>query len=69
MPAQATVNSKLAVYVESPILAAFISFAVGTIALFVYISLTGISLGNLASSKMRCLSCGLVDFWAHFSCR
>ena len=50
MPTQATVNSKLAGYVESPISAAFISFAVGTIALFVYILLTGIPLSNLATS-------------------
>jgi transporter family-2 protein len=51
MPTQAVVNSRLANSVESPILAAFISFAVGTIALFIYILLTGIPLGNLAASK------------------
>lgn len=51
MPTQATVNSKLAGYVESPISAAFISFAVGTVALFVYMLLTGVPLGSLASSK------------------
>ncbi len=51
MPTQATVNSKLADSVQSPILAAFISFAVGTIALFVYILATGIPLSNLASAK------------------
>lgn len=50
MPTQATVNSKLAESVQSPILAAFISFAVGTIALFIYILLTGVPLNNLASS-------------------
>ncbi len=51
MPTQATVNSKLAESVNSPILAAFISFAVGTVALFVYILLTGIPLNNLTSAK------------------
>ena len=50
MPTQATVNSKLAESVGSPILAAFISFAVGTVALFVYILLTGVPLNNLAGS-------------------
>jgi bacterial/archaeal transporter family-2 protein len=51
MPTQATVNSKLAESVSSPILAAFISFAVGTVVLFVYILLTGVPLSNLADSK------------------
>ena len=52
MPTQAIVNSRLAESVNhNPILAAFISFAVGTIALFLYILLTGISLSNLASAK------------------
>lgn len=50
MPTQAVVNSRLANSVDSPILAAFISFAVGTIALFVYILLTGVPLNNLAAS-------------------
>lgn len=51
MPTQATVNSKLAGSVDNPIIAAFISFAVGTIALFVYMLLTGVPLGNLAAAK------------------
>lgn len=51
MPTQATVNSKLAFSIGNPILAAFISFTVGTIALFVYILLTGVPLSNLASAK------------------
>lgn len=50
MPTQAVVNGKLATTVDSPILAAFISFAVGTVALFVYILLTGIPLSQLAQS-------------------
>lgn len=51
MPTQAVVNSKLATSIDSPILAAFVSFAVGTLALFVYILLTGVSLNNLSSPK------------------
>lgn len=52
MPTQATVNSRLAESVNhNPILAAFISFAVGTIALFLYILLTGIPLSDLAAAK------------------
>ena len=51
MPTQAMVNSRLADSVGSPILAAFISFAVGTAALFLYILLTGVPLSNLATAK------------------
>jgi transporter family-2 protein len=51
MPTQAAINSRLAESVQSPVLAAFISFAVGTVALFVYILLAGVPLGNLATSK------------------
>ena len=51
MPTQAAINNKLAGHVGSPILSAFISFVVGTIALFFYILATGIPLGNLLSAK------------------
>lgn len=51
MPTQATINSKLADSIDSPLLAAFFSFAVGTVALFIYILLTGVPLGNLANAK------------------
>jgi len=51
MPTQAAINSKLADEVNGPILAAFISFAVGTLALLVYILVTGIPLSNLAQLK------------------
>ena len=50
MPTQAAINNKLAGYVESPILAAFISFAIGTLALFIYMIATGVPLGNLANA-------------------
>jgi transporter family-2 protein len=52
MPTQATVNSRLAESVNhNPVLAAFISFAIGTVALFIYIVLTGIPLNHLAAAK------------------
>ncbi len=51
MPTQAAVNNKLAGHVDSPILAAFVSFAVGTLALFLYVLATGVPLGNLTAAK------------------
>ncbi len=51
MPTQASINNNLAGVVKSPILAAFVSFVIGTLALFVYILATGIPLNNLASIK------------------
>ncbi len=55
MPTQAAINNKLSSFVESPVLAAFVSFVVGTAALFVYILFAGIPLGNLASLKQASL--------------
>ncbi|MBS1947025.1 MAG: DMT family transporter [Bacteroidetes bacterium] len=37
LPTQAAINTKLAKAIGSPVYAAFVSFAVGTIALFVYL--------------------------------
>ncbi len=51
MPTQAAINSKFADAVDSPVLAAFVSFFIGTIALFLYILATGIPLSNLADAK------------------
>lgn len=51
MPTQAAINNKLASNVESPILAAFVSFLVGTVALFLYTVASGTPLGNLAGAK------------------
>lgn len=51
MPTQAAINNKLALSVESPVLSAFISFVVGTIALFLYILATGVPLGNIFAAK------------------
>jgi len=51
MPTQAATNNKMAAIVDSPLLAAFISFLIGTIALFVYVVASGTPLGNLISAK------------------
>lgn len=51
MPTQAAVNSKLATYVQSPVMAAFISFAVGTVALLAYLLASGFPLSNIAAAK------------------
>ena len=51
MPTQAATNNKMADVVGNPILAAFISFFVGTIALFVYVLVSGVPIGNFWSAK------------------
>ena len=51
MPTQAGTNNKMAGVVGSPILAAFISFFVGTIALFAYALLSGETLSSIAEAK------------------
>ena len=51
MPTQAAINNRLAAYVLSPISAAFISFLVGTIALFIYLVATGTPLVSLLNVK------------------
>lgn len=51
MPTQAATNNKMAMVVDSPVLSAFISFAVGTVALLVYLLMTGVPLGNLSAAK------------------
>ena len=51
MPTQAAINNKLAVAVDSPITAAFISLFVGTVALFVYVVASGTPLGSITSAK------------------
>ncbi len=49
LPLQAIINSRLSRTVSGPVMAAFISFAVGTIALFTYLLLTRqLSFGQLA---------------------
>ena len=51
MPTQAATNNKMAAFVDSPVLAAFISFFVGTIALLAYLLLTGIPLANITGVR------------------
>ena len=51
MPTQAAINHKLALYVQHPVLSAFISFGVGTVALLGYILLTGIPISQLTLAK------------------
>jgi bacterial/archaeal transporter family-2 protein len=51
MPTQAATNNKMAMVVGSPILSAFISFFVGTVALLVYVLVSGESIGSLMSAK------------------
>jgi transporter family-2 protein len=51
MPTQGAINNKLALFVQSPVLAAFISFGVGTIALFFYLLLAGTPFSQLLLAK------------------
>ena len=51
MPTQAATNNKMAAFVDSPVLAAFVSFVVGTVALLAYVILSGIPLVNLTGVK------------------
>lgn len=51
MPMQAAINHKLSATVQHPVSAAFISFAVGTVALFVYMIGASIPLQNLALAR------------------
>lgn len=51
MPTQAATNNKMSLVTESPILAAFLSFAVGTVALFVCVIASGTSMTNVAAIK------------------
>jgi bacterial/archaeal transporter family-2 protein len=51
MSTQGAVNTKLSGYVESPIAAGFISFAVGTIVLAISLIVAGVPLSSLANAK------------------
>ena len=50
LPTQTALNNKLAVTVDNPILAALLSFVVGTITLAIYCVATGVPLGNIVSA-------------------
>ncbi len=51
LPTQAAVNNKLAEFAGGPVAAAFISFAVGTLVLFVYMLISGVHLAEMTSAK------------------
>jgi len=52
MPTQAATNNKMAVVLgDNPILAAFISFFIGTAALLFYVIVSGTSIGDISSAK------------------
>ena len=51
MPTQAATNNKMAVVIDSPILAAFISFFIGTLGLLVYVIASGTPLSNMWNAK------------------
>ena len=51
MPTQAAINNKLAGYVQSPVSAAFISFLVGTVGLFVYLIASGTPISSIFNIK------------------
>lgn len=51
MPVQGAINHKLSTYVGSPVMSAFISFLIGTVALLFYMLASGISLSSLLQMK------------------
>jgi len=51
MPIQAALNNRMAVAIESPILAALISFLVGTLAIIIYAVISGESLSAIATAR------------------
>jgi bacterial/archaeal transporter family-2 protein len=51
MPTQAAVNNKLGLLLQSPVLAALISFLVGTVTLILYCFIGGAPLSQLAQLK------------------
>ena len=51
LPVQAALNGKMGRAVGDPVYAAFISFVVGSVALFVYLLATRTDLGTLAEAK------------------
>jgi len=51
MPTPAATNNKMAVVTDSPILAAFLSFLVGTVALFVCVIASGTPMTSFSSIK------------------
>lgn len=51
MPTQAAVNNRMALTIGNPILAALISFLIGTLSLLIYIFATGTSISGLSLAR------------------
>lgn len=51
LPVQTSLNNKMAVAVGSPILAALVSFVIGTLSIFTYAVVSGESLTSLSNTK------------------
>lgn len=51
LPTQVTINSRLASAIGNPMMSAFISFLVGTVALLSFILITGVPLSSIARIK------------------
>jgi bacterial/archaeal transporter family-2 protein len=51
LPIQGAYNSKLAVYMQHPVLSAFCGFVIGTISLLLYVLISGISLSQIAGGR------------------
>lgn len=51
LPLQGAANTRLSEAFESPVLAALVSFAIGTAALFLYALLSGVSFSSLAGGR------------------
>lgn len=51
IPMQGSVNNKLADVLDTPILAAFVSFVVGTVSLLIFVVVSGTGFGNLTSIR------------------
>ena len=51
MPTQAAINNKLATYTQSPVLAALVSFLVGSVCLLLYCLLGGAPISQLSQTR------------------
>jgi transporter family-2 protein len=51
IPIQSALNNKLSIHLQSPVLSAFISFAIGLMGLFLYIILSRIPLSQLSGVR------------------
>ena len=72
VPMQAIVNNKLTGFVEHPLIAVFISFIIGTLAILAYIFAAGIPLSNsvapLKNAPLIAWMGGIGCFLHHIGC-